>query len=67
MNSTEQKIREAFEKAMDERRDTSEEEKGSLPYFLFKSGYMALLSELEEWEHEEGMTPVYLLPEGVEK
>ena len=65
--TTEQKIREAFEKAMDERRDMSEEEKGSLPYYLFKSGYMALLNELEIASVSIDRKRLYRLPEGVEK
>ena len=44
---TEQKIREAFEKAKVERMVLPEAEKGDLAYYLFKSGYMALLNELE--------------------
>jgi hypothetical protein len=64
--TTEQKIREAFEKAKAKRMVLPESEKGDLGYYLFKAGYLALLNELEP-EVTGNNFIVYILPDGVTK
>ena len=56
--TTEQKIREAYEKAV-----ALSPYIGS--YLSFEAGYLALLNSLEPFVQYKGCKPVYRLPEGV--
>lgn len=58
--TTEQHIREAFDKQYSFLADYEKEEQ----YPVFKAGYLALLNELELYDAHE---LTYLLPEGVAK
>ena len=60
--TTEQKIREAFEKPVEGK---MQKEWHTLD--CFKAGYLALLNELEPFVQYKGCKPVYSLPEGVTK
>ena len=66
MNSTELKIREAFEKHFPElRNSTTNSEK-----FFFECGYRVLLNELLSVGYRNppwDLTVLYMLPEGIEK
>lgn len=62
--TTEQKIREAFDKWV-----TESCEYPTDIYEEFRAGYLALLNELDlgDWARDSDNAPLYALPEGVEK